>query len=169
MLGALLLAAAACMSTPYSGQDLSSNKVDFSGFATLPRGTMKYVAYNWSARTYDHARRVQVVTDPVPEYQAGEVCPDSPALYSVSASLPLAIPSYWRRNGDHYEAKVFAHEQAGFDIRYVYFTDRPDGMTCVTSNTFNGTCKFEDVMRLCGYVLHEAMLSRYGTSTPWLP
>lgn len=105
----------------------------------------------------------------MPEYQAGEVCPDAPALYLVSGTLPLDRRQNWRRDGDQQEARMMAYEQSGWNLGYLFFTDRKDGTTCMTQNTFNGTCKFEDAMRLCGYTRIEATVRRYNKPSPWLP
>jgi hypothetical protein len=117
--GALLLVAttaAACTSVPYSGQQIESNKVDFTAFASLGGGRATLVPYDWQDNQFDEGRHVVLPIPRVPKYQAGEVCPDAPALYLVAGTLPLDRRQNWRRNGDQQEARMMAYEQSDWNL-----------------------------------------------------
>jgi hypothetical protein len=164
IVAACIVVGASCAMTPYSGQQISTNTVQFDGLTDTPGATVRIDAYDWWTNSY--YAMSWVTTGTTPYLAAGAVCPNSPALYQYVASVPLQWSVLWKKFGTQYQAKVRA-TQLGVGETALKFTANSAGANCMAANAFNSTCDFYTVAySTCGYALNEATIIGKSTS-PW--
>lgn len=157
--------AASCATSPYSGQQISTGTISFGGFVDEPGVTVRIDARDKQTGTWPAVWWATSATTPT--FAAGAICPNSPALYSYSASVPLQWSIYWTAVTGGFEARVRARK-LGVGEQDLLFTSNPNGVSCMQANAFTPDCDFYSVAyTTCGYSLYEATV-KTTSSHPWL-
>ena len=163
---AALVSAAGCATRPFSGAQISDNVIAIGGLTDVAGVRVRLSAYDWNAARF--VALTDVFAQATPSFAAGAICPNSPALYRYDGAVTLNWPFYWRRNPTLYQTKVKATQITAGETPLM-FTDNPAGVDCMIANAFNSTCDFFHVAaNVCGYDLHEAVVSS-TSSSPWNP
>jgi hypothetical protein len=166
IISALLVFAAACATSPYSGQPVDTNRIVVAGFAKDPGVRVRVDAYDWSTNTFYMVANATSASTPT--LAAGAICPNSPPLYAYNVTTdPLMWPIYWKKNpAGRYEAKVQATQIAGGGTWPLKFTANPNGPSCIQAN-ITPNCDFRTVAQdICGYTLNDAIIVSTKLS-PW--
>lgn len=158
------LALASCAVGPTSGSVTSTSEISFDGFVDGPGLKVRLEAFDNGPDKFYGVKTVTAST--TASFQAGAICPNSPALYRYTGKIDLIWPFWWNYNNGTYEARVRAFKLTSSGETPVFFTANPDPGICMAENAFNNTCDFYNVAVECGFKIYEATVKGVG-SAPW--
>lgn len=161
---ALSLSVAGCAVGPVSGQEIGGNTIEFDGFVRASEARVRLEAFDYGLDRFVALRTV--TAERTATFAAGQICPDSPALYRYRGSITLNWPIYWDNNNGQYETKVRGFEVTSGEIP-LFFTENENPGPCFAEHGFNSTCNFNNLaVSKCGFELNEAVVKTTDPS-PW--
>jgi hypothetical protein len=162
---AALLLVASCAMSPTSGSTTSTSEVEFMGFVDAPGLKVRLEGYDYGLKKFVAFKTVTAESTPL--FRAGEICPDSPALYRYTGKIDLIWWVYWNFVNNAYETKVRAFKITSTGETPILFTANENPGACMADYGFNGSCNFNNIASTkCGFKLGEATVKGVGY-TPW--
>ncbi|MEZ4359169.1 MAG: hypothetical protein R3B48_03240 [Kofleriaceae bacterium] len=154
---------AACATTPYSGQEVTTNTIPVAGFGNAPGAPVRLYGWDWSTSKYFYVSSTTTAIEPT--FAAGVICPNSPDLYAYSGSITLQWPFYWQPQPGGYRAKIKA-TQFTSGTTPLWFADNPGAVNCLIAAGFNSTCEFGNIAYACGFNTTEPIVTSTSLG-PW--